>query len=145
MSAFIKSIIYDAMILFIPKFQFRSKQYPKWLTKDLCHQLKCLHTLRRTYKHLPSDHIATQLLVSQAEDLFWYNAAKTKSNQNVLISNNANHSNPATYCYIRSFTMSATIPSTVYLDTTSAKTVTLLEQIFSTSTFIQYSLHPSSS
>ena len=27
--AFIKSIIYDAMMMFIPKFQFRSKQYPK--------------------------------------------------------------------------------------------------------------------
>ena len=42
--AFIKSIIYDAMMLFIPKFLFHSKQYPKWLTKDLRHQLKTVYT-----------------------------------------------------------------------------------------------------
>ena len=132
--AFIKSIIYDAMMLFIPKFQFRSKQYPKMFAKDLpystklwrektlvdlavhcqsakvlsakklwnlvstniewalplptakvfpanflavptlpkfsptkvlCytvrHQLNCLCTFRKTYKHLPSDHIAIKL------------------------------------------------------------------------------------
>ena len=53
--AFTKSIIYDAMMLFIPKFQFHSKQYPKWFTKELCHQLTCLHTLRKTYKCLSSD------------------------------------------------------------------------------------------
>ena len=38
--AFIKSIIYDAMMLFIPKFQFRSKQYPKRFTKDLPYSTK---------------------------------------------------------------------------------------------------------
>ena len=100
--AFIKSIIYDAMMMFIPKFQFRSKQYPKWFTKDVCHQLNCLHTLRKAYKCSPSDHIASKL--SQAEDSFQHNVAEAKSNyETVLISNYADHSNSAIYHYIRSF------------------------------------------
>ena len=116
---FIKSIIYDAMMMFIPKFQFCSKQYPKWFIKDLRHQLNYLHTLRKTSKCSPSDHIAAKL--SQAEDSFQHNLTEAKSNyETVLISNYANHSNPAIYHYIRSSTKSATIPSTVYLDATSA-------------------------
>ena len=37
------------MTQFIPKFQFHSKQYPVWFTKELRHQLKRLHTLRRNH------------------------------------------------------------------------------------------------
>ena len=83
-------------MLFIPKFQLHSKQYSKWFTNDLRNQLKCLHILRKTCKHSPSDHIATKL--SQADDSFQHNAAETKSNYGtVLISSYANHSNPAIY------------------------------------------------
>ena len=42
------------MTQFIPKFQFHSKQYPIWFTKELRHQLKRLHTLRRNHKHSSS-------------------------------------------------------------------------------------------
>jgi len=54
--AIIKSVVYEAMTLLIPKFQLRSKQYPKWFTKDLRHWLKCLHTLRRICKRSPTNH-----------------------------------------------------------------------------------------
>ena len=92
--AIIKSIIYNVMMLVIPKFQFCSKQCPKWFTKDLRNQLNCLHTLRMAYKCSPSDHIVTKL--SQAEDSFQHNVAESKSNyETVLISSHANHSNPA--------------------------------------------------
>ena len=76
--AIIKSVIYEAMTLFIPKFQVYSKQYPKWFTKELRHQIKCLHTLRRNYKRSPSDHNATHL--NQAENSFQINADTAKSN-----------------------------------------------------------------
>ena len=48
-----------------------------------------------------------------------------------LIFNYANHSNPVIYHYIRSFTKSATIPSTVYLDANSDLTkANLFNQYF---------------
>ena len=115
----IKSTILEAMTLFIPRFLIRSKQYPKWFTGDLRHQLKCLHTLRRTYKRSPSDRNKIRLI--QAEDLFQQSVAEAKSNfEAALITDYACHSSPAIYHYIRNFTKSATIPPTVHLDATSA-------------------------
>ena len=127
--AIIMSIIYEAMALFIPKFQFHSKQYPKWFTKELRHQLKCLHTLRRTYKCSPSDRNATRL--SQAEESFQSNAATAKSTYETdLITNFATNSNPNIYRHIRSFTKSATIPPTVYFNDTSASSNTSRANLF---------------
>ena len=115
----IKSTILEAMTLFIPRFLIRSKQYPKWFTGDLRHQLKCHHTLRRTYKRSPSDRNKIRLI--QAEDLFQQSVAEAKSNfEAALITDYACHSSPAIYHYIRNFTKSATIPPTVHLDATSA-------------------------
>jgi len=97
----IKSVIYEAMTLFIPKFRVYSKQYPKWFTKELCHQIKCLHTLRRNYKQSPSDHNATRL--NQAENWFQINVDTAKSNYEAnLINNFVSTSNPAIYRHIRS-------------------------------------------
>jgi len=94
----IKSITYKAMSIFIPKIQTRSKHYPKWFTKDLRHQLKCLHTLRRKNKRSPSVHNATRL--SHAEDMFQRTAAEAKSTyETALITNYTNFSNPAMYHY----------------------------------------------
>jgi len=107
------------MTLFIPKFQVYSKQYPKWFIKELHHQIKCLHTLRRNYKRSPSDHNATCL--NQAENSFQINADTAKSiYETNLINNFVSTLNPAIYRHIRSFTKSATIPPTVYFDDASA-------------------------
>uniref|UniRef100_A0A1X7V2M7 Endonuclease/exonuclease/phosphatase domain-containing protein n=1 Tax=Amphimedon queenslandica TaxID=400682 RepID=A0A1X7V2M7_AMPQE len=35
---------------FIPKIKLRRHVYPKWFTKEICHQIKCIRTLRRKYK-----------------------------------------------------------------------------------------------
>ena len=100
--AIIKSVIYEAMTLFIPKFRVYSKQYPKWFTKELRHQIKCLHTLRRNYKRSPSDHNATHL--NQAENSFQINADTAKSNYETnRINNFVSTSNPAIYRHIRSY------------------------------------------
>ena len=68
----IRSTVYDAIMLFIPNVWLCSK-YSKWFIKVLCHQLKCLHTLRKKYKRSPTDYFATRM--SQAEDLFQSKAA----------------------------------------------------------------------
>ena len=36
----IKTLVYKAMAIKIPKFKLRAHQYPKWFTPPLCHQLK---------------------------------------------------------------------------------------------------------
>jgi len=140
--AIIKSVIYEAMTLFIPKFRVYSKQYPKWFTKELRHQIKCLLTLRRNYKRSPSDHNATHL--NQAENSFQINADTAKSNYETnLIKNFVSTSNPAIYRHIKSFTKSVTIPPTVYFDDASASS-DFSELIFSTSNFHSVFTQPSS-
>jgi len=115
----IKSIIHETMMLFIPRIQIHSKQYPKWFTRDLRHQLKCLHTLRRKNKRSPTAHNANRL--SHAEDLFQENVAAAKSSyETSLITNYVNSSNPAIYRYIRTFTKSASIPPTIHFESTTA-------------------------
>jgi len=115
----IKSVIDEAMSLFIPKIQIRSKQYPKWFNRDLRHQLKCLHTMRKKHKRSPTEHNENRL--NYAEGMFQQSVAAAKSNyETTLVTNFANSSNPAIYHHIRSFTKSATIPSTMHLDATSA-------------------------
>ena len=115
----IKSVISDAMTQFIPKFQFHSKQYPVWFTKELQHQLKRLHTLRRKHKHSPSAHNSACL--HQAEEEFQLNAITAKSTyESTLINKYAPPSDPAIYHYIRAITKSGSIPPTVYLDNASA-------------------------
>ena len=123
------SVIYKAMTLSIPKFQFHSKQYPKWFTKDLRHQLKCLHTLRRTYKHSPSDCNATRL--SQAEESFQSNVATAKSTYKTdLITNFPTNQILISIIILESFTKSATIPPTVYFSDTSASSNTSRANLF---------------
>ena len=50
----IKSFIFEAMSMFIPKIVLGRHQYPKWFDSDIRHHLKCLRTLRKKYKSHPS-------------------------------------------------------------------------------------------
>jgi len=116
---------YEAMTLFIPKFQVYSKQYPKWFTKELRHQIKCLHTLRRNYKRSPSDHNATRL--NQAENSFQINAGTAKSNYETNLINTLE-------------VLPNLLPSLLlFILTMHQPVVTFPELIFSTSTSTQFS------
>ena len=116
---FVKSIITDAMSLYIPKFYLHPRQYPIWFNKDLRHQLKCLHTLRRRCRRSPSTHHSSRL--QQAEARFQLDATEAKSNYEAsLINNFASSGNPSIYRYINSITKTKQIPSTVYLGETVA-------------------------
>ena len=39
--------INSAVDLFVPKVHLKAKQFPKWFTPALKHELNCIHTLRR--------------------------------------------------------------------------------------------------
>ena len=64
--SFIKTIITEAMTLYIPKFYLHSRQYPVCFNKTLRYQLKCLHTLRRHCRRFPSPYHSSKLQQAEA-------------------------------------------------------------------------------
>ena len=84
--SFIKTIITEAMTLYIPKFYLHSHQYPIWFNKNLRHQLKYLHTLRGLCRHSPSPYHSSKL--QQAEARFQQDAAEAKSTYEASLINN---------------------------------------------------------
>ena len=50
----IKSSLYEAMSLFVPKIQVKHNHGPKWFNSDIRHHLKSLRTLRRKSKTHPT-------------------------------------------------------------------------------------------
>ena len=115
--SFIKTIITEAMTLYIPTFYLHSSQYPVWFNKNLRHRLKCLHTLRRLCRCSPSPSHSSKL--QQAEARFQQDAVEAKSTyETSLINNFVSSGNPSIYRYINSVTKTKRIPSTVYSDET---------------------------
>ena len=51
---FIQSCIFEAMSLFIPKIYLKNHRGPKSFISDIRHHLKCLHTMRRSFKSHPT-------------------------------------------------------------------------------------------
>ena len=50
----IKSLIFKAMSLFIPKMLIRRCQSPKWFNSEIRHYQKCLRSMRRRLKAHPT-------------------------------------------------------------------------------------------
>ena len=121
------------MSINIPKFKSRARQYPKWFSPELHHQLKCLHTLRKTCKRSPTPHKLDRLDRAEAE--FQQNIIKTKSSYEAdLIYNHADGSVSKIYNYIRTITKAKTIPTVLHLNsmvaTNDADKATLFNQYF---------------
>ena len=118
------------MAIKIPKFKLRAHQ---WFTPPLCHQLKCLHTLRKSCKHSPTPPNLEHL--DHAETEFQQNIIRAKSSYEAdLIFNYADGSVSKIYNYIRSTTKAETIPTVLNLDsatvTTDADKAALFNQYF---------------
>ena len=63
--ATIKSHIYAAMTLYIPKQKIRRANHPRWFTSDIIHHLNCVRTLRRKAKAHPTEHNTSNLKSSE--------------------------------------------------------------------------------
>ena len=50
----IKSFIYEAMLLYIPRMLVKRRQGPKWFNSDVRHHQKCLRTLKRKFNIHPT-------------------------------------------------------------------------------------------
>ena len=114
----IKSFIYDAMILYIPKVRLRSQQGPKWFDSNIRHTLNCLRTLRRKYNSCPTSH--RQLKIQSLEEQLQaqISSAKSAFESNLLMSLQTNDSTKI-YSYIRSITGQNNIPHSLHFNNTS--------------------------
>ena len=96
----IKSFIYDAMLLYIPKVRLRSRQGPKWFDSNIRHHLNCLRTLRRKYNFHPT---SLRLLKIKVQLQSRISSAKSVFETNLLTSLQSNESS-INFSYIRSVT-----------------------------------------
>ena len=116
---FIKNSIIRGMHIFVPKFKLKSSQSPKWFTSNIRHQIKCLRTLRKKYKSRPTEH--NLLRIKTAEETLQANIQQAKANfEAKLVSNFAFSNDSKIFQYVRNLTKSASIPSTIFYDNTSA-------------------------
>ena len=111
---FIKTAIYDASNLYIPKLHSKVSRQPVWFNSSVRHQLHCTHTLRRKHTKKPTafsksklnaaEHELQQLMI-QAKANYEYKliATHSYSNNNKVfqyISNLKGYSNlPEEMCY----------------------------------------------
>ena len=128
----IKTLVSKAMSANIPKFKSRTQQYPKWFSPTLRHQLKCLHTLRKTCKHSPTPYKLERL--AHAESEFQQNIVKTKSLYEANLIHSSNGSTSQIYSYMRSIIKTEAIPTVLHLNsavvTTDADKAALFNQYF---------------
>ena len=76
--ATIKSFIFEAMSLFVPKKRMKNHQGPKWFNSDIRHHLKCLRTMRRKFNSRPT--LYQQNSIEASEDLLQQKMVQAKSN-----------------------------------------------------------------
>ena len=113
----VKSSLYEAMSLVVPKIQVKHNHGPKWFNSDIRHHLKCLRTLRRS-------HPTTQRKrkIDCMENLLQEKLVHAKATfENNLIESHVLSNSSAIFSYIRSsVSCQNALPSTVYLDDTYA-------------------------
>ena len=111
----IKLLILNAVELFIPMVRLKSRQYPKWFSSNIRHDINCLRTLRRKCKSHPSPASLSKL--SRLESLLESKISLAKSTYETnLIHQFATNNSSKIYKHIRSFTALSSIPTTVELN-----------------------------
>ena len=112
-----------------------------WFSKirsHICHQIKCLRTLRKKYKSHPTDHNLN--CIKTAEDNLQNSIQQAKSNFEANLVHNFAFSNDSKiYQHVRNITKSASIPATVFLMIVLPP-MTLIKLLCSTGTFTLCSL-----
>ena len=111
----IKSFIYVAMSLFIPRIHVKRRHGPKWFDSDIRHHLKCLRTMRRKFKTHPSSQKSHR--IHELEHLLQCKLvhAKATFESNLIESHQLSHSS-SVFSYIRFITSQNSLPCTLHLD-----------------------------
>ncbi len=131
--SFIKSTIYQAMDLLIPKVRLRANNSPKWLIATIRHKLNCTHHLRKQAKRHPSVTNQRKLDHSELELQDAMKVMKSEYESN-LIQEFAFSKNYKIYEYIKGLRKEDSLPPTMSDGTTTAtedhEKVTLFNKYF---------------
>ena len=65
---FIKSVIYQAMSLYIPKMMVKGRQDPVWFNSEMRHHLKRLRTMKRRFRFHATPQLESKIPVHQLND-----------------------------------------------------------------------------
>ena len=115
----IKSFIYDAMLLYVPKIRVKRRQGPKWFNSNIRHHLNRLRTLKRKLKTQPT--LQCKSKIHHLQNLLQLELTQAKSNYEAkLIESHQTSNSSAIYSYIRSISSQNALPSSLYLDDVSA-------------------------
>ena len=105
----IKLLILNAMELSIPMVRLKSRQYPKWFSSNIRHDINCPRTLRKKCNSHPSPASLSKL--SRLESLLESKISLAKSTYETnLIHQFATNNSSKIYKHIRSFTGISSIP-----------------------------------
>ncbi len=105
---------------FIPKVKLRANQLPVWYTPDLRHRCKCLRTLRRKCKIIPTPRNLERL--ERYEAAFQLASEKAKTKYELGLVSKFSNSNNSIFKIINFLRNGGTVPTLVYHGTTSAAT-----------------------
>ena len=115
----IRSLILEAISLFVPKIHLKRRCGPKWRNADIRHHRNCLRTMKKRFKVHPTPHGNHKIMLSESPLLSKTVLAKPQYESKLIESFKANNS-PAIYHYIRASTDQITIPPVIKHDNVSA-------------------------
>ena len=117
-----KSLIFEAMFLFVPKVFVRHCHDPKWFNSEIRHHLKCLRSMRKKYKLHPTPQ--RRVKINSSEILLQCKMEQAKvAYETNLIESHQTHSSTTIYSYIRSMSgLNALLSSIMHLHNIAAAT-----------------------
>jgi len=110
---YLSNIIRSAIEQLIPTVTVNESNQPPWFNSNIRHHIKCLRTLKRKHTAHPTTANLTNLENSQEQLQSKLSAAKSRYESN-LVHGYATKNNSKIYKYIRNITKSASIPSTLF-------------------------------
>ena len=118
---FIKSVIYQAMSLYIPKMLLKRRQDPVWFNSEKRHHLKRLRTMKRRFRFHATPPLKSK--IHQLDDFLQQKLILAKSNYETRLIETYQSSNSSKiFSYIRSLSTQNMLPSTLYLENILATT-----------------------
>lgn len=115
----LKSILWEAINLYVPQARIHNKKMPKWFTPDIRHCINKLRHQRRTNTKNPSTSLRTS--ISKAERALQEKINTARSMwERELVDNFADTSNNKIYLHIRSLSRLNSFPNIMRLDSREA-------------------------
>lgn len=110
----LKPTIMESIKCFVPKKRVRSRNYPKWFTPEICHNINKLRSLRRKLRMNPTENRReSEVFLSSNLEMLIQNAKISWESK--LVTDFANSNNQKIYSHIKSLSSHASLPLTMSL------------------------------